>query len=182
VQASTWGTDDLGPAQVTSRAGIVWRPNDRFSSELNLRYTDQEALLVHQGNGAFTSFEAHQWAPNLELNYFIGPRQQLRFSMQYNGLKAFEDRFWQSSSRGAEPLTPVAKPNATPDDFVISRMTFQARYRWEIAPISDLFLVYTRGAHIPRDGFDTYSDMFARTWNQPIVNNIAFRLRYRFGS
>lgn len=177
-----WGTDDLGPAQVTSRAGIVWRPNDRFSSELNLRYTDQEALLVHQGNGAFTSFEAHQWAPNLELNYFIGPRQQLRFSMQYNGLKAFEDRFWQNSPRGAEPLTPVAKPNATPDDFVISRMTFQARYRWEIAPISDLFLVYTRGANIPRDGFDTYSDMFARTWNQPIVNNIAFRLRYRFGS
>jgi len=177
-----WGTDILGPAQVTSRAGVVWRPNDRFSSELNLQYTDQEALLIHRGNGAYTSFEAHQWAPNLELNYFIGPRQQIRFTLQYNGLKAFEDRFWQSSPTGVQELTPVEKPNITADDFVISRMTFQARYRWEIAPLSDLFVVYTRGSNLPRDSFDTYADLFARTWNQPIVNNIAVRLRYRFGS
>ena len=177
-----WGTDQLGPQQVTSQAGLAWRPNDRFSSVINLEYTDQEALLIHQGDGAYTSFEAHQWAPNLEVNYFIGPRQQIRFTMQYNGLKAFEDRFWQSSPVGAEPLTPVAKPNDTPDDFVISRMTFQARYRWEIAPLSDLFLVYTRGSNLPRDSFDTYSDLFARTWNQPIVNIFAFRLRYRFGA
>ncbi|MCG8416034.1 MAG: DUF5916 domain-containing protein [Pseudomonadales bacterium] len=177
-----WGTDQLGPQQVTSRAGVAWRPNDRFSSEINLEYTDQEALLIHNGNGSYTSFEAHQWAPNMEVNYFIGPRQQIRFTMQYNGIKAFEDRFWQSSPVGAEPLTPVAKPNTDPDDFVISRMTFQARYRWEIAPLSDLFLVYTRGSNLPRDSFDTYSDLFARTWNQPIINTFAFRLRYRFGA
>lgn len=177
-----WGTDQLGPQQVTSRAGITWRPNDRFSSAINAQYTDQEALLIHRGNGAYTSFEAHQWAPNLEVNYFIGPRQQIRFTMQYNGLKAFEDSFWQSTPTGAEALTPVAKPNDTSDDFVISRMTFQARYRWEIAPLSDLFLVYTRGSNLPRDTFDTYADLFARTWNQPIVNTLAFRLRYRFGA
>ena len=177
-----WGTDDLGPQQVVSRAGVAWRPNDRFSSQLNLEYTDQEALLIHQGGGSFTSFEAHQWAPNVEVNYFIGPRQQIRFTVQYNGLKAFEDRFWQSSPVDAEPLTPVAKPDDTADDFVISRMTFQARYRWEIAPLSDLFLVYTRGSNLPRDSFDSYSDLIAQTWNQPIVDTFAFRLRYRFGS
>lgn len=177
-----WNTDDLGPANVTTSAGVAWRPNDRFSSELNVRYTDQEALLLHRGGGRYTSFEAHQWAPNLEVNYFIGPRQQIRFSMQYNGLKAYEDRFWQSSPEGADPLRPIDKPTTTPDDFVISRMTFQARYRWEIAPLSDLFLVYTRGSNLPRDSFDTFPDMIERTWNQPIVDTFAFRLRYRFGS
>ncbi|MEZ5489531.1 MAG: DUF5916 domain-containing protein [Gammaproteobacteria bacterium] len=177
-----WNTDDLGPANVTTSAGVVWRPTDRFSSEINVRYTDQEALLLHRGGGRYTSFEAHQWAPNMEFNYFIGPRQQIRFSMQYNGLKAYEDRFWQSSPESGDPLTPIAKPNDTPDDFVISRMTFQARYRWEIAPLSDLFLVYTRGSNLPRDSFDNFSDMIERTWNQPIVDTFAFRLRYRFGS
>lgn len=177
-----WDTDDLGPAQINSSAGITWRPNDRFSSELNLAYTDQEALLVHNGNGAYTSFEAHQWAPNMEFNYFIGPRQQIRFTMQYNGLKAFEDRFWQANSGSVEFLAPVDKPNATSDNFTVSRMTFQARYRWEIAPLSDLFLVYTRGNNLPRDTFDNYADLFAQTWNQPIVDFFAFRLRYRLGS
>lgn len=61
-------------------------------------------------------------------------------------------------------------------------MTFQARYRWEIAPLSDLFLVYTRDSNLPRDTFDSYSNLFARTWNQPIVDTFAFRLRYRFGA
>jgi len=176
------GQDDLGPANITSRAGVAWRPNDRFSSVFSVNYTDQEALLIHRGGGAYTSFEAHQWAPEMEVNYFIGPRQQIRFTMQYNGLKAFEDSFWQSSPVGAEPLQAVVKPNSTPDDFVISRMTFQARYRWEIAPLSDLFLVYTRGSNLPRDSYDTYPNLFERTWNQPIVNNFAFRLRYRFGA
>ena len=167
---------------MTGRAGLTWRPTDRFSSAINLQYTDQEALLIHKGGGAYTSFEAHQWAPNLEVNYFIGPRQQIRFTMQYNGLKAFEDRFWQSSPVGAEPLRPVEKPTATSDNFSISRMTFQARYRWEIAPLSDLFLVYTRGSNLPRDTFDSYSNLFAWTWNQPIIDTFAFRLRYRFGA
>lgn len=178
----SWDADDLGPSNVTTNAGVAWRPTDRFSSEFNVRYTDQEALLLHRGNGQYTSFEAHQWAPNLEVNYFIGPRQQIRFSLQYNGLKAFEDRFWQSSPDKVDYLTPVEKPTTTPDDFVISRMTFQARYRWEIAPLSDLFLVYTRGSNLPRDSFDSYSDLIQRTWNQPIVDTFAFRLRYRFGS
>jgi len=177
-----WGTDDLGPANISSNAGVTWRPNDRFSSEINLRYTDQEALLIHQGNGAYTSFEAHQWAPNMEFNYFIGPRQQIRFTMQYNGLKAFEDRFWQANPNSVDFLAQVEKPNATADDFVISRMTFQARYRWEIAPLSDLFLVYTRGSNLPRDNFDTFSGLISQTWNQPIVDTFAFRLRYRLGS
>jgi hypothetical protein len=102
--------------------------------------------------------------------------------MQYNGLKAFEDRFWQANTSSVESLAPVAKPNTEPDDFVVSRMTFQARYRWEIAPLSDLFLVYTRGSNLPRDTFDTYADLFAQTWNQPIVDFFAFRLRYQLGS
>ena len=65
---------------------------------------------------------------------------------------------------------------------LLKGMTFQARYRWEIAPLSDLFLVYTRGSNLPRDSFDSYPDLIEQTWNQPIVDTFAFRLRYRFGS
>ena len=134
----TAGQDDLGPQAITTGAGIVWRPNDRFSFDLSLNYTDQEALLVHQGEGNYTSFEAHQWAPKLDSNYFISARQQFRVTLQWNSLKAFEDRFWQVNPHRLERLKPVANPDNEPDDFVISRLTFQARYRWQIAPLSDL--------------------------------------------
>jgi hypothetical protein len=174
--------EDLGPKIITSGAGIVWRPNDRFSFDLGLNYTDQEALLVHQGNGNYTSFEAHQWSPKLESNYFISAKQQFRVSMQWNSLKAFEDRFWQVNPKRLKHLSPVVNPDNEPDDFVISRLTFQARYRWEIAPLSDLFIVYTRGSNLPENSFSTFQDLLEQAWNDRIVDSFAIKLRYRFGS
>jgi hypothetical protein len=176
------GQEDLGSKVITSGAGIIWRPNDRFSFDLGLSYTDTEALLVHQGNGNYTSFEAHQWAPKLESNYFISSKQQFRISMQWNSLKAFEDRFWEVNPNRLEHLNPVVNPDNEPDDFVISRLTFQARYRWEIAPLSDLFIVYTRGSNLPGNSFFTFQDLFEQAWNDRIVDSFAIKLRYRFGS
>ena len=177
----TAGQDDLGPQVITTGAGIVWRPNDRFSFDLSLNYTDQEALLVHQGEGNYTSFEAHQWAPKLDSNYFISARQQFRVTLQWNSLKAFEDRFWQVNPHRLERLKPVANPDNEPDDFVISRLTFQARYRWQIAPLSDLFIVYTRGSNLPSNSFYTFQDLLEQGWNDRIVDSFAIKLRYRFG-
>lgn len=174
--------DELGPSQIGGSAGIVWRPDDQFSVDLRLSYTDREALLVHRGGGNYTSYESHQWAPRLEMNYFITAKQQVRFSGQWTALKAFEDRFWQVNPDKRDFLQPVPNPDATPDDFVISRLTFQARYRWEIAPLSDLFVVYTRGSNLPNNGFDTFTDLLERSWNEKIVDTIAVKLRYRFGS
>ena len=175
-----YGEDELGPENIQSGGGVAWRPNDRFSVDLSLNYTDQEALLVHKGDGAYTSFEAHQWAPRLESNYFISARQQFRLVMQWNALKAFEDRFWQVNPDRLDYLQPVPNPDIEPDDFVISRMTFQARYRWEIAPLSDLFIVYTRGSNLPRNSFMTFQDLLEQSWNDRIVDTVAFKLRYRF--
>lgn len=177
-----FGQDALGPARNNFDAGMQWRPNDSFSASLRTRYTDSEAILVHRGDGAYTSFEGHQWSPNLELNYFISNWQQLRLSVQWNALKAFEDRFWQVDPNKFRSLVPVSNPDNEPDDFVVSRMTFQARYRWELAPLSDLFLVYTRGSNLPSDEFDTFPSLLEQSFNDRVVDTVAFRLRYRFGS
>ncbi|MDB9981922.1 DUF5916 domain-containing protein [Gammaproteobacteria bacterium] len=174
--------DELGPARTGASARFTWRPNDRFSSDLRLDYTDREALLVHKGSGSYTSFESHQWAPQLEMNYFLNAWQQLRFTLQWTALKAFEDRFWQVDSQNLDVLQPVAKSDDDSDNFTISRLTFQARYRWEIAPLSDLFVVYTRGSNLPTDSFETFQDLLVQSWTDTIVDTLAIKLRYRFGS
>ncbi len=174
--------DELGPARTGASGRFTWRPNDRFSSDLRLDYTDREALLVHKGSGSYTSFESHQWAPRLEMNYFLNAWQQLRFTLQWTALKAFEDRFWQVDSQNLDFLQPVAKSDEDSDNFTISRLTFQARYRWEIAPLSDLFVVYTRGSNLPTDSFETFQDLLVQSWTDTIVDTLAIKLRYRFGS
>jgi len=174
--------EDIGPKSVNYSAGFSYRPVDTFSMGLDLDYNDREALLVYKGAGRYTSFEATQWAPKFTMDYFISAKQQLRLSMQWTGLKAHEDRYWQVSPRKLDTLKAIAKPNLLDEDFIISRMTFQARYRWEIAPLSDLFVVYTRGANLPGTMFDDFGGLLTEAWNEPIVDTLVLKLRYRLGS
>ena len=68
------------------------------------------------------------------------------------------------------------------DDFTISRLTAQLRYRWEIGPLSDLFLVYTRGSNLENRVTSDFDDLFSDALTDPIVNVFIVKLRYRFGS
>jgi hypothetical protein len=173
------GQEDLGLQNLSYNAGITWNPNDRLSVDVNARYIDREAWLIHQGNGRMTAFEANEWAPRAELDYFINAKQQLRFSMQWTGIKAFENRFYHVNAARVESLVQTGDVTAGTDDFAISRMSFQARYRWEIAPLSDLFFVYTRGGNLARTFEDDYAGMFEHAWFDQVVDNWVVKLRYR---
>jgi hypothetical protein len=174
--------EDLGERWLTTTAGVNYRPIDNFSLAVELAYADREGLLVYRGAGRYTSYEATQWSPKVNMDYFITARQQLRFSMQWTGLKAFENKFLLVDPTRIGYLQEVPKPNLASDDFTISRMTFQARYRWEIAPLSDLFVVYTRGGNVPGNFFDDYTGLLQEAWAEPVVDTLVVKLRYRFGS
>ncbi|MDX1491569.1 MAG: DUF5916 domain-containing protein [Pseudohongiellaceae bacterium] len=176
------GQEDQGEKQMGYSAGVSYRPIDSFSLKVDLDYTDREGLLVYRGNGRYTSYEATQWSPKVTMDYFISAKQQLRFSMQWTGLKAYEDRFWEVNPNELDYLNEIAKPTATSDSFVISRLSFQARYRWEIAPLSDLFVVYTRGGNVPGTMFDDYGGLLQEAWSEPVVDTLVIKLRYRLGS
>ncbi|HEY5647189.1 MAG TPA: hypothetical protein VIS76_14660, partial [Pseudomonadales bacterium] len=109
-------------------------------------------------------------------------RQQLRFSMQWVGIQAAAQQLYRAPAEGGD-LMPIGGPEqAEAADFTISRLAAQLRYRWEIAPLSDLFLVYTRGANLPNRGDDGMSDLFWDALNDPIVDRFVIKLRYRFGN
>lgn len=173
---------DLGKKDLETTAALNLRPTDNFSLALSVKYGVKEGLLVHRGGGRYTSFEATQWSPELELDYFITAKQQLRFSAQWTGLKAYEDRFYRVNRAKLDDLQQVPNPDNVSDDFLVSRMTFQIRYRWELAPLSDLYVVYTRGGNLMDSTFEEYPELLMDAWTDRIVDTLAIKLRYRFGS
>lgn len=178
--------ENLGGDSYGIGAGITWRPSDQFAVEFDLVYDDRDGWLLHQGNDLFATFQAEQWLPKLSVEYFISARQQLRLSFQYVGVKAREDEFFLIPSRPAD-LIPTAKPTGAGArdsyDFSVSQYSFQARYRWEIAPLSDIFLVYTRQSDLRRAlGDDSFSDLFSDAWDEPLEDILVFKIRYRFGT
>lgn len=165
---------------IESQFGVTWRPLDNLGLEFDVRHKDYNGWLLHQEDENFTSFNGPQWQPQLSLDFYPTSKQQLRLAMQWVGLQATEDRFYVLPD-GTTQLVEVAKPSGETDDFSISQLNFQIRYRWQIAPLSDLFIVYTKGDN-QRTDLMSFSDLFADNWNNPIGDFLVVKLRWRLGS
>ena len=87
-----------------------------------------------------------------------------------------------SLPRGTRPATRASRPAGTGTSFAISDLVIQARYRWQIAPMSDLFVVYNRGGGLPgATTGSSFGDLFNDTLAAPEREGFAVKLRYRFG-
>lgn len=163
-----------------SQIGLTWQPVDNLSMELNVLHIDKNGWLLHQDDENFTTFNGTQWQPQFNLDYYPTSKQQLRLSMQWVGIKAFEDRFYELPD-GTTELIEIEDPTLSTDDFSISQMNFQVRYRWQIAPLSDLFVVYMKGDRKKTD-LMRFSDLFDDNWSNPLGDYVIVKLRYRLGS
>ena len=172
----------LGGNQINLRLGFNWRPSDQFSFKLDVMWADRDGWLLHQGGQNFTTFKATQWTPSLSLDYFLTARQQLRASLQWVGIKAREDQFYLIPDTPGD-LVETTKPAGGSNSFSKSQLSFQVRYRWELAPLSDLFIVYTRSADKGLALQDnSFSDLFEKAFDDPLQNILVIKLRYRIGS
>ncbi len=171
---------DVYGTTIESQLGLTWRPWDNLAMELEVTHKDNNGWLLHQDDQDFTTFNGKQWQPKFSLDYYPTSKQQLSLAMQWVGIQSMEDRFFMLPG-GTTELVEVEKPNDETDDFSISQLNFQLRYRWQIAPLSDLFVVYTKGDS-RRINLTSFSDMFNDNWDNPLGDYLVIKLRYRLGS
>lgn len=173
------GSDLYGGA-VRMWSGLTWQPREDLNMTFGVAHTDLDGWLLHQEDQNFTTFKGTRWQPDLAVDFYPTAKQQLRVVLQWVGIEALEDRFYTLQSDPGQ-LIEGPKPVGPSDDFSISTLNFQVRYRWQIAPLSDLFVVYTKGdsRRITRD---TFGDIFQDSWQDPLADQFVIKLRYRLGS
>jgi hypothetical protein len=174
--------EDLGGYTVELETEVTWRPTSRFSLIFQINYEDKNGWLIHEDGRDFTTFDAELWRPQIEADFFLTAKQQFRLTAQWVGIKAYEDERWKIPLDDGDLTPDPVPPNDDSRDFSISRLVFQARYRWEIAPLSDLFVVYTRGSNLPSDISQDFGDLLKDSWTQPVFDVFVVKLRYRLGS
>ena len=172
--------EELSDWTLRASLGFSYQPSDRFSLDLDLNYMDHDGWLLHQEQRNMTAFGADDFQPRLAMDVFLSSKQQLRLSLQWAAIRGHEQRFYLVPVSGGT-LVQVDKPDGPTDDFALSRLTAQLRYRWEIAPLSDLFIVYTRGSNLPGRVDDGFGDLFQDALDEPIIDYFVIKLRYRFG-
>ncbi|MBO6657048.1 MAG: hypothetical protein JJ934_09145 [Pseudomonadales bacterium] len=171
--------EDLGDWTQQYSMGVTARPTPNLEMKLDVKYKRRDGWLVYQGRNNFGAYDAIDWQPSLEASWFLAPRHQLRFSLQWAGVRADEQGFYAVPGGDGE-LIP-ANPTLPDHDFTVSLLTAQLRYRWEIAPLTDLFVVYNRGNRLAPRQEDSFSDLFSDTLDDPQVDSLVVKLRYRFG-
>jgi hypothetical protein len=162
-------------------AGFTFRPPGIFSLGALVEIKDREGWLLHQGGPNMTSFDAVQLQPAINADLFLSARQHLRVALQWAGVRAQEKEFFEIDQEDAGWLIPVPKPPGPTDDFSLSQLSFQVRYRWQIAPLSDLYVVYTK-ADSRRYMLMDFDELLQQSWEEPLGEQLVVKLRYRFGS
>ncbi|MBA58081.1 MAG: hypothetical protein CMQ40_02800 [Gammaproteobacteria bacterium] len=160
---------------------ITWRPIPNFSAVLDISYANRSGWLIYQGDRDLATFKAEIWEPELKIEFTPAPKQQFRLTTQWVGIKAFEKRRWFAPEEPGRLIQDVASDQES-RDFSISKLIFQARYRWEIAPLSDLFVVYTRGSDLPNSPQSNFKDLLTDSWSNRKVDSLIVKLRYRLGN
>lgn len=179
---ATYREEDLDGRAIGLRLNLTWRPTDRFSLVANINYDDRDGWLIYTGGRTLTTYASENWKPNIEMDFFLSSKQQFRITAQWAGFKAFEQERWLVPLGDGDLLPVETPPDASPRDFSISRLTFQARYRWELAPLSDLFVVYTRGSDVDSMPAASFNRLLRDSWTERLVDILVVKLRYRLGS
>ena len=163
---------------VNANAGATWRPVDRLSFSAGAFHANRDAWVLWQRGRELGAFAMEQWSPRARFDAFFTARQQLRVQAEWTAIKAQGDRRLRIDADGK--LKPM--PGEV-EDFSIGRMTLQVRYRWQIAPLSDLFVVYNRNGSLYEAAAErSFADLFSDAYGDAQREAVLVKLRYRFGT
>ena len=151
-------------------------PNDNLKINLQYRVRKENEWLIWTEDNKFGLYDSEQDTVSIDLNWFSGNKHEIRLKSQFIALQADNPQSLISDNGGyLYESDDLIKP------FTQGVVSFQVRYKYEIAPLSYLYLVYSKGGTSYDDDEDySKSEIFNQPWNNPSdeVYSIKFRLKY----
>jgi hypothetical protein len=148
---------------------------DAFSVGLNLDLAYSPNWLLWVRDSRVAVYRRHEFNVGLNANWYPSARQELRVKLQWLGLGAKAVQAYELATDGS--ALPVA---GLPNDFTVSTLGAQLRYRYEFRPQSDFYAVYSRGGDGSlEDATESLGAQFRRAVNQTNTSQFFVKVRYR---
>ena len=151
-------------------------PNDNLKINLQYRIRKENEWLIWTEDNKFGLYDSEQDTFSMGLNWFSGNKHEIRLKSQFVALQADNPQSLISDSGGY-----LYNSDNLIEPFTQGVVSFQVRYKYEIAPLSYLYLVYSKGGtNYDEDENFSKSEIFNQPWNNPSdeVYSIKFRLKY----
>lgn len=154
----------------------TWFVTETLRIGLALDWYHGTDWLLWRESDRFASYDRDQVEVFASLNWYPTPKQELRAKLQWIGLDA---ELREDLRIGADRRLVSSAGFA--EDFTFSTLGLQLRYRYEIAPLSELFVVYSRGGDGSIEGVrEGFGDQFRRAVDNVTADQVFIKLRYRF--
>ena len=156
-------------------AGSIF-PNDFLTLNAQLRIREESEWLKWIDSNNLATYDLSQKTISIDLNWFKGDKHEIRLKSQFVALEADNPRSLLSDVdgylyQGSQDVKPFTKGVAS----------FQLRYKYEISPLSYLYIIYSRGGEdYDEENERETSDIFQKPWENPSdeIFSIKFRLKY----
>jgi hypothetical protein len=166
------GNDELGYAVTLTPTYYV---SDAFNVFVGVRADWTPDWLVWQYDNLIGSFDSNQINFDAGLTWTIGSRQELRVKLQAIGLKGDLRQGYRVAANGE--AIPTSEPV---DDINVQNFGFQIRYRYELAPLSYLYVVYGRGGFDQDPTAEDARGLLRDSFNLRDDDQLLVKLSYRF--
>ncbi|MBB1088095.1 hypothetical protein H4F99_06285 [Lysobacter sp. SG-8] len=148
--------------------------SDALSASVGIEYLQRPDWLVWQRDNLIGSFEQRSAGLSAGLEWLVDERQELRVKLQAIGLDADLRQAYRVAANGQA----VASSDPV-DDFSVRTLGFQVRYRYELAPLSYLYIVYGRGGYegqpFSEAPFDLVEDSFRLRDDEQLLVKLSYR-------
>ena len=149
--------------------------SDTFNIGLGAYADRTPDWLIWQRNNLIGSFGSREFRLQGGVDWSIGNRQELRVKLQAVAVDARLAQAYTVDSTGH------AIPSDEPvHDFSVRSLGFQARYRYELAPLSHLYVVYSRGGYRKESYSDGTIQLLQDSFDLRDDEQFLMKLSYRF--
>jgi hypothetical protein len=153
----------------------AWYPTEKLTLRLDILPQYSADWLLWERDNLFGSYRAERLDYDFRLDWIPAPRHELRVKWQWIGIDAELRQAYRTDRAGN--LLPAADPIAP---FTVNNLGLQVRYRYEIGPMSELFLVYARGGYqFINDDERGVQDLFRDMADVRDADQFLIKLRYK---
>ncbi len=166
---------DLRSEGHTLGYGILMKLSENLKIFLSpIEYQKQSNWSVWNKENLFGYYDKEMISSGINLDWFIGDRQEVRLKGKIFGIKANDARSYRANSSGYLNIS-----NDILNSFELSETAFQVRYKYQFAPLSDLYVVYTRGGKYSFNRENSFEKIYSGAWSNQNLDKFIIKLRYK---
>lgn len=169
----------IGGTNRNIRPFIKYMPTENIAIDASIRYLERHNWQLWQEEDRIDAFDSKQINMTVKSTWIVDDAQEVRLAMQWVGLSAESQKSYRINDSG----NLYASGEIQSDNFSQGNLALQLRYKYQFAPLSDLYVVYSRGGST----FETSSDeqqgfggLLSDSFEGKNADQLTMKVRYRF--